>query len=106
MWRDWWLVGILLVLTAVLEGVLRPDVTWRPVALVLALVVVLSLLFRRTHPLLAVLVVFGTLLVVDTAARSAGSTTRRALHDRLRAPAVVRAVPLGERSRGRARAGG
>ena len=51
---------------------LRPDVTWRPVALVLALVVVLSLLWRRTHPLGAVLAVFGTLIVVDTAALVGG----------------------------------
>ncbi|MDQ0374108.1 sensor histidine kinase [Cellulomonas humilata] len=70
-WRDWVLVA-LLVPAAVLEGVLRPDVTWRPVALVLALVVVLSLLWRRTHPLGAILAVFGTLIVVDTAALVGG----------------------------------
>ncbi|WP_456789559.1 sensor histidine kinase [Cellulomonas sp. P5_C5] len=70
-WRDWVLVALLLP-TAVLEGVLRPDVTWRPVALVLALVVVLALLWRRTHPLGAVLAVFGTLIVVDTAALLGG----------------------------------
>jgi len=62
----------LLVPTAVLEAVVRPDVTWRPVALVLALVVVVSLLWRRTHPLGAVLAVFGTLFVVDTAALVGG----------------------------------
>ncbi|WP_146930562.1 sensor histidine kinase [Cellulomonas xylanilytica] len=71
-WRDWVLVA-LLVPTAVLEAVLRPDVTWRPVALVLALVVVVSLLWRRTHPLGAVLVVFGTLVVVDTAVLVSGA---------------------------------
>ena len=71
-WRDWALVAVL-VPTAVLEGVQRPDVTWRPVALVLALVVVLSLLWRRTHPLGAVLVVFGTLTVADTAALVGGA---------------------------------
>ena len=92
--------------TAVLEAVLRPDVTWRPVALVLALVVVLSLLWRRTHPLGAVLAVFGTLIVVDIAALVGGVGELRALHDRLRAPPAVRAVPLGERAGGRARAGG
>ena len=64
-WRDWVLVA-LLVPTAVIEVVQRPDATWGPVALVLALVAVLSLLWRRTHPLGAVLVVFGTLIVVNT----------------------------------------
>jgi signal transduction histidine kinase len=64
-WRDWVLVAVL-VPTAVLEAVLRPGVVWGPVALVLALVAVLSLLWRRTHPLGAVLVVFGTLIVVNT----------------------------------------
>lgn len=71
-WRDWVLVA-LLVPTAVLEAVLRPDVTWRPVALVLALVVVGSLLWRRTHPLGAVLAVFGTLIVVNTATLVGGA---------------------------------
>ena len=71
-WRDWALVAVL-VPTAVLEGVQRPDVTWRPVALVLALVVVLSLLWRRTHPLGAVLVVFGALTVADAAALDGGA---------------------------------
>ncbi|KQR10581.1 hypothetical protein ASF78_16485 [Cellulomonas sp. Leaf334] len=71
-WRDWVLVA-LLAPTAVLEAVLRPDVTWRPVALVLALVVVGSLLWRRTHPLGAVLAVFGTLIVVNTATLVGGA---------------------------------
>lgn len=71
-WRDWVLVAVL-VPTAVLEAVLRPDVTWRPVALVLALVVVGSLLWRRTHPLGAVLAVFGTLIVVNTATLLGGA---------------------------------
>lgn len=66
-WRDWVLVAVL-VPTAVIEVVRRPDVTWGPVALVLALVAVLSLLWRRTHPLGAVLAVFVTLIVIDTAA--------------------------------------
>lgn len=63
-WRDWVLVG-LLVPTAVLEAVLRPDVLWRPLALAVTLLIVVSLLWRRTHPLAAVAGVFGTLAVVD-----------------------------------------
>ena len=70
-WRDWVLVG-LLVPTAVLEAVVRPGVTWRPVALVLALVVVLALLWRRSHPLAAILVVSGALVAVNTAALLGG----------------------------------
>ncbi|MET0788568.1 MAG: histidine kinase [Cellulomonas sp.] len=71
-WRDWVLVGLLLP-TAVLEGVLRPDVTWRPVALVVAVVVVLALLWRRTHPLAAVVVVFGGQALVDAVALASGA---------------------------------
>ena len=34
-WRDWVLVGVLMV-TALLEGVLRDDVAWRPFATIVA----------------------------------------------------------------------
>jgi signal transduction histidine kinase len=57
-WRDWVLVAVL-VPAAVLEGVLREDLTWPVVAVVLALVAVSTLLWRRTRPLLAVAVAFG-----------------------------------------------
>jgi signal transduction histidine kinase len=57
-WRDWVLVAAL-VPAAVLEGVLREDLTWPVVAVVLALVAVSTLLWRRTRPLLAVAVAFG-----------------------------------------------
>jgi signal transduction histidine kinase len=63
-WRDWVLVAVLLP-TAVLEGVFRPDVVWRPFALVVAVVVVLALLWRRTHPLAMVAVTFGGWIVID-----------------------------------------
>jgi signal transduction histidine kinase len=65
-WRDWVLVA-LLVPTAVLEGIFRDQVVWRPVALVLGVGSVLTLLWRRTHPLAAVAVVFGALIVLDIA---------------------------------------
>jgi signal transduction histidine kinase len=70
-WWDWALVAVL-VPTAVLEGILRDDVVWRPVALVLCLVAVFSLLWRRTHPFAVVAVVFGALIVVDVAALYTG----------------------------------
>jgi signal transduction histidine kinase len=66
-WRDWVLVGAFSV-SAVLEGLLRPDVTWRPMALVLCLTLAVSLLWRRTHPLAVTIVVFGSITVVDLAA--------------------------------------
>ncbi len=65
-WRDWALVAVLLP-TAVLEGIFRDDVVWRPVALVLAVGVVCTLLWRRTHPLGAVAVAFGAFIVADIA---------------------------------------
>ena len=65
-WRDWVLVG-LLVPTALVEGVVQDDVIWRPVALLLALVLPFGLLWRRTHPFLVVAATFGSIIVVDTA---------------------------------------
>ena len=52
-----------LVPTAVLEGVLRQDVNWRVLSVVVAAGLVPTLLWRRTHPLLMVAVVFGVLVL-------------------------------------------
>jgi signal transduction histidine kinase len=57
-WLDWALVGVL-VPTAVLEGVLRPDVSWRVATIVLAVGLIPTLLWRRSHPLLVVAIAFG-----------------------------------------------
>ena len=59
-WRDWVLVAVL-VAVALGETVFRTDVVWRPVALVLAVVLVLGLLWRRTHPLAVTAATFGIL---------------------------------------------
>lgn len=67
-WRDWWLVGILVALS-VLELVTHP-VAWVPVSVPMALIAIGALLFRRTHPLASVLVAYGTVLVVNIAAFS------------------------------------
>src|SRR5687768_8098331 len=56
-WRDWVLVAAL-ALTALLEGVLRDQVPWRPVATILGVGLVWPLLWRRTSPLAVVAVVF------------------------------------------------
>lgn len=62
-WWDWVLVGALLV-TAAGEAIFRSDVPWRPLATVVALLVIPVLLWRRTHPLLATLVGFGGAMVL------------------------------------------
>jgi signal transduction histidine kinase len=65
-WRDWALVGGL-VSASVLELLLREDRTWWPLVLALSLVVALTLLWRRAHPLAAAAVAFGTMLAWDVA---------------------------------------
>ena len=83
-WRDWALVAVL-VLTAVLEGILRTDLSWRPVALVLAVALVFPLLWRRTHPLAVVVVALRRTHRAESrhAARRSGHV-RRAVHDAVR----------------------
>ncbi|TDC25318.1 sensor histidine kinase [Kribbella albertanoniae] len=61
-WRDWVLLGGLL-LAAVLEGVFREDVVWRPVAVVFAVATAFALLWRRTHPLQVVVGVFSAVIL-------------------------------------------
>ncbi len=73
-WRDWALVAVL-VSWSVLETVLREDLAWRPVALTVGLVVALTLLWRRTHPLAAVLAAFGVLTAIDVARILAANET-------------------------------
>jgi signal transduction histidine kinase len=63
-WRDWVLVAVLAP-TAILEGILREQLVWRPVAVVVALVAVCSLLWRRTHPLAVVAGAFGAIFLAD-----------------------------------------
>jgi signal transduction histidine kinase len=70
-WRDWALVGAL-VPVAVLEGALREDLVWRVASVVVALALLPTLLWRRTHPLAAVVAAFGLLTVVDVASLAAG----------------------------------
>ncbi|TNM50239.1 sensor histidine kinase [Nocardioides albidus] len=62
-WWDWALVGALMV-TAVGEAAFRPDVPLRPLATVVALLVIPVLLWRRTHPLVATAVGWGGAMVL------------------------------------------
>ncbi|MBW9208263.1 sensor histidine kinase [Mumia sp. zg.B21] len=55
---DWLLVGVFAV-AALVEGIVRPDLTWRPVVTVLALALIPALLWRRDRPLTAALVGWG-----------------------------------------------
>ena len=63
-WWDWALVGALLV-TAAGEAIFRPDVPWRPLATVVAFLVIPVLLWRRAHPLLATAVGFGAAMALQ-----------------------------------------
>ncbi|MTA15016.1 MAG: sensor histidine kinase [Actinobacteria bacterium] len=63
-WRDWALVSVL-VPVVVLEGALRDDLVWRVPSVVVALVLLPTLLWRRTHPLACVGIAFGFVAVVQ-----------------------------------------
>lgn len=62
--RDWVLIAVAAV-WSVADLLLRDDLAPVPLALVALLVVLTALLWRRTHPLGAVVVAFGTVTVVD-----------------------------------------
>lgn len=60
------LVGLLVPLVVV-EAIVRDDLVWRGVSIVVTLALISTLLWRRTHPLAAVTVAFATVAVVDIA---------------------------------------
>ena len=92
-WRDWALLGVA-VAASLIEAALRPDRTWLLTALAVSIVVALCVLWRRTHPLAAVAVAFGTLIVFDVA-RIVASDAYRTVGHRGRPRAALRVVPLG-----------
>ncbi|MFC4149946.1 sensor histidine kinase [Micromonospora mangrovi] len=65
-WRDWVLSSALVVISLV-EVVLRDDRAWAPLLVGVSVVVAACLLWRRTRPLAAVTVAFGTVLAFDLA---------------------------------------
>src|SRR4051812_33328315 len=69
--RDWLLVGALMV-TALLEGSFREEVAWRPLVTIVAVGLAPVLLWRRTHPLVCVVVGFGTGMALGLASQLAG----------------------------------
>ncbi|WP_307829465.1 sensor histidine kinase [Antrihabitans stalagmiti] len=70
-WRDRVLVGAVMVM-ALLEGILREDVTWRPVVTIVTVGLASVLLWRRTHPLVCILVAFGIGTALGLASELAG----------------------------------
>ncbi|MGK4591715.1 sensor histidine kinase [Amycolatopsis sp. w19] len=64
--RDWVLVAALMA-TALLEGVLRDDLAWRPFATIVAVGLAPVLLWRRSHPLICVVVAFGAAMALGLA---------------------------------------
>ncbi|HSM44838.1 MAG TPA: histidine kinase, partial [Acidimicrobiia bacterium] len=63
-WWDWWLV-FAVVASAVIEGTVRDDVTWRPVAIAVAATLAFTLLWRRSHPLPVVAITFGVITAIN-----------------------------------------
>ncbi|MFC8797816.1 sensor histidine kinase [Promicromonospora sp. NPDC057138] len=55
---DWLLVGVFAA-AALVEGIVRPGVAWRPLVTALALALIPALLWRRGRPLIAALVGWG-----------------------------------------------
>jgi signal transduction histidine kinase len=65
-WRDWTLVSVVAAV-ALGEAIWRPDVLYRPVVTLVALVAIAPLAWRRQHPLVCVLVGFGLGMALTTA---------------------------------------
>lgn len=72
MWRDWLLVAGFGV-TAVLETVFRDDVVWPAASLVTTLAVLPTLFIRRSHPLVAIALGFGAVIVFNLVAIVGGA---------------------------------
>jgi len=70
-WRDWLLAGAIAA-TAIAEGVLREDLTWRPAAVMVGLALACATLWRRSRPLAMVGLGFGAIFAVDVARVAAG----------------------------------
>ena len=57
-WRDW-LLMLALVVAGLLEGILRPELGWRPVVTGVAVIAPLVIPWARAYPLPATVIVFG-----------------------------------------------
>lgn len=70
-WRDWTAAAVFSVV-AVVDGVFADDVLWRPASVIVGLVVAVTLLWRRSEPLVAVSVAAGAIAALGIAAVVAG----------------------------------
>jgi signal transduction histidine kinase len=70
-WKDWLLVVVLLAL-AVVEGATTPDLVWAPLSVALQLIPIVMLLFRRSHQLLSVAAAWAVIAGLDIVAIAAG----------------------------------
>lgn len=64
--RDWVLAGLVAAITFV-ETAFRDDMVWRPLAMAMGVILGAAILWRRSHPLPALVLGFGTIMVVDVA---------------------------------------
>ena len=69
-----------LVPTALLEGLFRPDVAWRPFVTVTCIALVFTLLWRRTHPLQMAALAFGSVTLIDLVSLSQGGREQTGLN--------------------------
>lgn len=70
-WRDWVLVGGIVPI-AILEGIFAETMEWRVLSVVVAIALLPTLLWRRTHPLASLSVAFGTLATITLISLAVG----------------------------------
>ncbi len=70
-WGDWVLVAALAGF-ALLEGITREELVWRPLSVPMHLLPIVMLLWRRTHPLLSVAIAWSVITGLDIAAVASG----------------------------------
>ena len=70
-WRDWVLVGVLVALTLI-EASVRTDLPWLWPSVIVQVGLIATLLWRRTHPALMVVIALGTGLLTETVRQFAG----------------------------------
>jgi len=91
-WRDWALLAACL-LDTVLEGTLRPDLVWRPLAVLFALFTAVLPLWRRAHPLGTVVAAFGGVIGLQLVTLLAGPSDPIGLYSSAVVLVLVYALP-------------
>lgn len=78
-WRDWVLLAAVVV-SGVLEALLRTDLSWPVASLVVWLGAGVTVLWRRTHPLAMLAIAFGAAMALGIAGAIAGTATPPGLY--------------------------